>query len=230
VLKKILVVVLVLVAAFLGFVATRPSAFHIERSASIAAPPAVVFPFVNNHKNFILWSPWEKRDPNQKTTFSGPPEGVGAEYHWAGNDDVGEGNMKILESKPNELVKEDLTFIKPFEAKNTITYTLVPDGAGTKITWGMDGENGFAGKMFGVFMDMDKMLGKDFDDGLAALKTLAEAKAKEAPAPAPAPVGDAPPAPTGDAAAPVDGGPAPTPTGDAGAAAPVPPPVPTPPG
>ena len=214
--KKILIVLVAVVVAFLGFVMTRPAEFHLERSATIAASPAVVFPFVNNHRNFILWSPWEKRDPSQKTTFTGPDEGVGSAYGWVGNDDVGQGSMKILESKPNELVKEDLTFIKPFEAKNIITYTLVPEGEGTKITWGMDGTNGFAGKMFSVFMDMDSMVGKDFDEGLAKLKTLAEAKAKEAP---PVPVGTEP---TGAAA--VDGGPAPA------TEVPVAPPIPPPPG
>jgi hypothetical protein len=218
--KKILIVVVVLIVAFLGFVMTRPDTFHVERSATIAAPPAVVFPFVNSHKNFILWSPWEKRDPNQKATFSGPEEGVGATYHWVGNDDVGEGEMKITDSKPNESVKSDLQFLKPFESKSVITYTLAPEGEGTKVTWAMDGENGFAGKAMSVFMNMDKMLGTDFDEGLAKLKTVAEAKAKEAPA-AP-PVGDAPPAPTGAA---VDGGPAPA--SDAGAATP---PLPPPPG
>lgn len=220
--KKILIVLVVLVVAFLGFVMTRPNNFHVERSATIAAPPAVVFPYVNNHKNFILWSPWEKLDPNQKATFTGPEDGVGATYHWAGNDDVGEGEMKITESKPNELVKADLHFIKPFESTSVISYKLVPEGDATKVTWAMDGDNDFMGKMFSVFMDMDKMLGKDFDEGLAKLKTVAEAKAKEAPA-APPPVGDAPPAPT----AAVDGGPAPA--SDAGAA-PATPPAPTPPG
>lgn len=202
--KKILIVVVVAIVAFLGFVMTRPDTFHVERSATIAAPAAVVFPFVNSHKNFILWSPWEKRDPNQKATFSGPEEGVGATYHWVGNDDVGEGEMKITESIANTSVKSDLAFLKPFESKSVITYTLTPEGDGTKVTWGMDGSNGFAGKAMSVFMNMDKMLGTDFDDGLAKLKTVAEAKAKEAPPAPPAPVGDAPPAPTA-----LDGGPAP---------------------
>ena len=208
-LKKILIAVVVLLVAFVAFVATRPDTFHIERSTVIAAPPAAVFPYVNNHKNFVQWSPWEKRDPNQKATFSGPDDGVGAKYHWVGNDDVGEGEMTITESKPNEMVKSDLHFIKPFESKSTITYTLVPEGEGTKVTWGMDGTNDFAGKMFGVFMDMEQMLGKDFDEGLASLKRVVESK----PA---APVGDPPPPP--DAAAPAgDAGPA-APAGDAGTA------------
>lgn len=124
--------------------------------------------------------------------------------------------MKIVESKPNEMVKADLRFIKPFESSSKITYTLAADGANTKVTWAMDGENGFAGKMMGVFMDMDTMLGKDFDEGLAKLKSVAEAKAKEAPAPAPAPtppVGDAPPAPVGDAGPEATAAPTPTPPG-----------------
>lgn len=209
-LKKVLIVLAVVVIAFLAFVATRPATYHIERSVNIAAPPAVVFPYVNSLKNFVLWSPWEKRDPNQKTTFTGPDEGVGAGYAWVGNDEVGEGKMAIVESKPNELVKSDLEFIKPFASKSGVTYTLVPEGDGTKLTWGMDGSNDFTGKLFSVFVNMDTMLGKDFDEGLANLKTLVEAKAKEAPA---APVGDAPPAP----GAAVDGGPA-TAAPDAGTA------------
>lgn len=201
-LKKVLLALVVVVLAFLGFVATRPATYHVERSITIAAPAAAVFPYLNTPKEFVSWSPWEKRDPNNKTTYSGPSEGVGAGYAWAGNSDVGSGKMTITESKQGALVKQDLEFLEPFASKSTVTYALAPAGDATKVTWGMDGNNDFAGKLFGVFMNMDTMLGKDFDDGLANLKALVEAKAKEAPPPAP--VGDAPPAP----GAPVDGGPA----------------------
>jgi hypothetical protein len=212
VLKKILIALAVIVIAFVAFVATRPATYRVERSTIVNASPAVVFPYVNRPKEFVSWSPWEKLDPNNKTTYSGPDEGVGAAYAWQGNSEVGSGKMTIIESKANEMVQQDLEFIEPFASKSTVMHALAPAGEGTKVSWIMEGNNDFMGKLFGVFMNMDTMIGKDFDEGLANLKRLVEAKAKEAPPPPAPPVGDVPQA--------TDAGPA-VPVGDA-------PPVPAP--
>jgi uncharacterized protein YndB with AHSA1/START domain len=175
-LKKIVVVLAVLVVAFLGFVATRPATFSVERSVSITAPAPVVFALINSNKNFRRWSPFEK-DPGIAATYAGPEEGVGARYAWEGNADVGKGNMTITDSTPNALVRRDLEFIEPFPARNVVTHTLHADGGTTTVTWRMEGENGFMGKLVGVVMDMDAMVGGMFAEGLANLKSLAEREA-----------------------------------------------------
>lgn len=204
-LKKILIGLAVAVVAFLGFVATRPTDSHIERSATAKAPPDVVFANINSLERFVQWSPWQGLDPTQKVTFSGEKAGVGAKYAWEGNDEVGKGRMEIIDSKPNERIQENLEFIEPFASKAVVTIALAPDGDGTKITWGFDTKNDFMGKLFGIFVDMDAMLGKDFDKGLASLAALSEKqaadkKAAEAAAPVAAPAapadGATPPAAT----------------------------------
>lgn len=176
-LRKILIGVAAVVVLFVLVVATRPAAFHIERSIAIAAPPEHAFALVNDFHAFGSWSPWEKLDPNLKRSFEGPASGVGAKYAWTGNDDVGEGRMTIEKSEPSR-IQIKLEFIKPFAATNTATYTFVPSGEGTNVTWAMDGENGFMGKAFSMFMDMDKMVGADFERGLASMKAVAESSAK----------------------------------------------------
>jgi uncharacterized protein YndB with AHSA1/START domain len=175
-LKKAIIVFVVLVVAFLGFVATRPDTFAVERSVSITAPAPVVFALINSNKNFRRWSPFEK-DPQIVATYAGPEEGVGARYAWEGNAEVGKGNMTITESTPNVLVRRDLEFIEPFPANNVVTHTLRADGGATTVTWRMEGENGFMGKLVGVVMDMDAMVGGMFAEGLANLKSLAEREA-----------------------------------------------------
>jgi hypothetical protein len=157
-------------------VAMRPATFHIERSTKISAQPEIVFGLINDFHNWQGWSPWEKMDPAMKKTHSGAPAGTGAVYSWAGNDDVGEGRMTITGSRPSEVVEIKLEFLKPFEATNKTTFTVKPGGDGSNVTWAMDGNNSFATKLVGLFMDMDSMIGKDFEKGLANMKQMAEAK------------------------------------------------------
>lgn len=178
-LKKILIGVAAVLVLFVIVVATRPADFRIERSTTIAAPPAVVFEQVNDFHAWAAWSPWEKLDPGMKRSYGGPPSGAGATYDWQGNDDVGEGRMTIEKSAPPSTVGVKLEFIKPFAATNTTTFTFAEQGPGTKVTWAMEGTNGFFAKAFGLFMDMDKLVGADFERGLASMKAVAEAAAKK---------------------------------------------------
>ncbi len=177
-LKKILITVVVLVLVFVIVVATRPADFRITRSTAIAAPAAVVFAQVNDLHKWDAWSPWAKLDPAMKQTHEGSPDGVGAIYSWAGNSEVGEGRMTITESRTNELIRIKLEFIKPFAAVNTTEFTFKPDGGQTIVTWDMTGKNNFMSKAFCLFMNMDKMVGGDFEKGLASLKQVAEAAPK----------------------------------------------------
>jgi uncharacterized protein YndB with AHSA1/START domain len=210
-LKKIAIGLGVLIVLFCVVVATRPDALHVERSAVINAPADVIFPILNDLRRWPEWSPWEKLDKNIKKEFEGPPSGVGAKYHWVGNEQVGEGRMTIVDVRPNEQVGIKLEFIKPFEAQNTVTFTLKPAPGGTQVTWAMDGKQNFMMKAFGLFMNMDQQIGKDFEEGLQNLKGLAEGAARKAaeeaakkaaelaaspsPSPAPAAPPPAPPAP-----------------------------------
>jgi len=176
-LKKILLGLAVVVVALAGFIATRPDTFSVQRTATMKASPDIAFALVNDFRRWGGWSPWEKMDPAMKKSFEGAESGVGAKYSWSGNDQVGEGRMTIEESKPSELVRTKLEFIKPFESTNTTSFTFKPEGELVSVTWKMEGTNTFMGKAFSVFMDMDGMIGKDFEKGLAAMKTLAEAEA-----------------------------------------------------
>ena len=174
--KFILIGLVLLVIVFVVVVALRPDNFRVQRSATIAAPPATVFAYVNDLHKFQEWSPWARRDPNSKIVFQGPDAGTGASFSWAGNKEVGEGAMTLTESKPAELVQFRLDFKKPFEASNTADFSFKPEGDKTVVTWGMSGKNNFVFKAVGLFMDCDKMIGKDFEAGLDNLKALAEAK------------------------------------------------------
>ena len=176
-LKKILLALLVVLAGFLLLVVSRPDTFHIERSASLTAPPAVVFARLNDFHAWADWSPWEKLDPAMKKTFGGPESGPGASYAWAGNDKAGEGSMLIQTATSPSHIGIELKFLKPFAATYQAAFALAPEGTGTKVTWSMDGRNDFASKLFGLFMDMDKEVGGDFERGLA---TLNEVTAKDA--------------------------------------------------
>ena len=166
-----------IILVFLGVVAMQPADFRIERSAVIAASPADLFAQVNDFHNWAAWSPWEKLDPAMKKTHSGAAAGVGAVYDWTGNSDVGTGRMTLIDSKPSDLIRIKLEFVKPFEATNTTEFLFKPEGGGTKVTWNMTGNNNFMSKAFGLFMNMDKMVGGEFEKGLAQLKTVAEAAA-----------------------------------------------------
>lgn len=173
-LKKIAIAVLVLVVLFIGFVATRPSTYTVKRSATIAAGPDKIFPMVTDFHQWSTWSPWEALDPQMTRTFDGATSGVGAIYSWKGNDQVGEGRMTIEESRPNEYVKIKLEFIKPWAATNRTELSLRPAGNSTEVEWTMSGTHDFMGKAFTLFMNMDTMIGKDFEKGLQSIKTGAE--------------------------------------------------------
>jgi len=176
---KILIGLAALVGLLLVVVALQPSEFRITRTATIAAPPAAVFAQVNDYHKWEAWSPWAKLDPAARNTFDGAPAGTSAVFAWAGNSKVGEGRMTITESRPNELVRIKLEFVKPWKATNTVTFTFVPAADKTKVTWAMDGDNNFMGKAFGLFMNMDKMVGGDFEKGLAQMKSVAETAARQ---------------------------------------------------
>ena len=178
-LKKALIGIAVFLAALALVIATRPSAFHIERSIAIAAPPETVYAEVNDFHAWPAWSPWEKLDPQMKKTFDGAASGAGAVYSWVGNDKVGEGRMTIEKSVRPSAIAIKLEFIKPFAATNEATFTFAPAADGTKATWAMDGENNFGMKAASLFMNMDKLVGGDLERGLAALKTVAESAPKE---------------------------------------------------
>ena len=153
--------------------ATKPAAFRIERSMSIKAPPEKIFPLITNFHSWGGWSPWENIDPNLKRTYSGPASGKGAVYEWEGPK-AGKGRMEILDAPASSKVTIKLDFLKPFEAHNTAEFTLQSSGGTTTVTWAMFGPQAFIGKVMCVFINMDKMLGKNFEQGLASMKTLAE--------------------------------------------------------
>jgi Polyketide cyclase / dehydrase and lipid transport len=176
--RKILIGVAAIFAVLFIVVATRPPTFHIERSITVNAPPEAAFAEVNDFHAWPNWSPWEKMDPGMKKTFAGAPSGAGSIYSWVGNDKVGEGRMTIEKSDQPSLVSIKLEFLKPFAATNTATFTFVPAPGGTKVTWAMDGEKNFMAKAFHMVMDMDKMVGGDFERGLTAMKAAAETSAK----------------------------------------------------
>lgn len=179
-LTKILIAIAAIVVIFVVIVATRPSEFRISRSATIAAPPAVIFPNVNDLRKWEAWSPFVKMDPTMKLTYEGPEAGAGASQTWVGNNQVGEGRMTIVESRPGELVKFKLEFIKPMSGTSTAEFTFKPEGDQTVVTWSMFGTNNFVGKAFSLFMDCDKMCGTEFEKGLAAMKAIAEGASKPA--------------------------------------------------
>lgn len=184
--RKILIGIGVVIVGLIVVIATRPPTFHVERSTTIAAPPELAFAQVNDFHKWTAWSPWEKLDPSMQKTFEGA-SGSGATYAWKGNDKAGEGKMTIEQSDKNARIVIKLEFIKPFPATNTATFTFAPDGQGTKVTWSMDGNNNFMSKAFQLFMNMDKMVGGDFEKGLAGIKSVAEADAKSVPSAAPKP-------------------------------------------
>ena len=175
---KILIGLAVLVVLLVVVVAVQPSDFRITRTATVAAPPSAVFAQVNDFHKWEAWSPWAKLDPAARNTFDGAPAGTGASFAWAGNSKVGEGRMTITESRPNELVRIKLEFMKPFAATNTAEFTFTPAGERTAVTWSMFGHNNFIGKAVCLVMNMDKTLGGEFDKGLAAMKSVAEAAAR----------------------------------------------------
>ena len=161
---------------FIIVITGQPDEFTLSRSAKISAPPDKVFPHVNDLHMWEAWSPWAKLDPNAKSTFDGPALGTGSSMAWDGNNKVGSGKMTITDSKPGEAIRFRLDFLKPMKATNTAEFTFRPEGGQTVVVWSMAGKNSFAGKMFGLLMNCDKMVGGQFEKGLASLKTVVESK------------------------------------------------------
>ncbi|MFC5474902.1 SRPBCC family protein [Paraherbaspirillum soli] len=173
-LKTIALIVAVLLAILLGFAATRPDTFRVQRTTSIKAPPEKVFALINDFHQWGSWSPYDKLDPAMKRTFSGAANGKGAVYEWQGDNKVGAGRMEITESSPSSKLTIKLDFIKPFEGHNTAEFTLDAQGDSSNVTWAMYGPTPFIAKLMGLFFSMDSMIGKDFEAGLANLKVAAE--------------------------------------------------------
>ena len=174
--KKIAIGVVAVIAVFLIVVALQPAEYRIERSAAMTAPAADVFAQVNDFHKWEAWSPWAKLDPAAKNTYDGPSSGVGAGLAWEGNDKVGVGRMTITESKPAERIAIRLEFIKPFADVALTEFAFKGDGKQTTVTWAMSGHKHYLSKMMCLFMNMDKMVGGDFEKGLASIKTVVEKK------------------------------------------------------
>ena len=176
-LKKILAVLAALLVALLIVIALQPSTYRVTRSATIAAAPADVFGRVNDFRAWEAWSPWAKLDPAVRNTFEGPAVGAGSVFKWAGNDKVGEGRMTLTESQPPAHLRIRLEFVKPFASTCDTNFDFAPAAAGTTVTWTMSGTNNFMSKAFCLFLGgMDKMVGPDFERGLANMKAVAEQK------------------------------------------------------
>ena len=155
----ILIILAVVGVIFIGVVAIQPNEFRVARTTRIAAPAAVVFGQVNDFHKWEAWSPWAKLDPAAKNSFEGPTVGTGAIFRWAGNNQIGEGSNTIIESRPNELIRIKLEFLKPFQATNTADFAFKTEENQTVVTWSMFGKNNFVSKAFGLFMNCNKMVG-----------------------------------------------------------------------
>ncbi len=166
--------VIVVVAGILIYAATKPDSFSVQRSATIKAPPDKIFALIDNLRGWSAWSPYEKKDPDMKRTFSGPASGKGAVYEWNGNKDVGQGRMEIIDATAPSKITIKLDFLKPFEGHNTAEFTMVPTGDNTTVTWAMYGPSPYVAKIMGTLFNLDRMIGNDFEAGLAALKAVAE--------------------------------------------------------
>jgi uncharacterized protein YndB with AHSA1/START domain len=173
-LENIILALVLLVGALAFIIARKPNVFRIERVLRIDVPPAAIFPLINDLHRFNDWSPYAKMDLAMRHTHGGAPFGVGAVYAWDGNKHVGTGRMEIIESVPVSKVTMKLDFFKPFEAHNTAEFVLKPVGASTDVTWAMFGPQVFMGKVMSLFMNMDKMVGSQFEEGLANLKRVTE--------------------------------------------------------
>jgi len=159
--------------ALLAYAATRPNTFTVKRSLRIAAPPKVIASHIDDFREWAAWSPYEKLDPAMQRTFSGPTKGVGSVYEWSGNNKAGAGRMEIVEDTP-ERVAFKLDFTRPMRANNTSAFDFAPEGGQTNVTWSMNGASAYMMKLMGVFMNMDNMIGRDFETGLGNLKRICE--------------------------------------------------------
>jgi carbon monoxide dehydrogenase subunit G len=169
----ILAVVVLAIAIVAIYAATKPDSFSVQRSVAIKAPPEKILAIINDFHGWGVWSPYENKDPAMKRTYSGAPSGKGAIYAWEGNSKVGQGRMEILDVTPSKTIIK-LDFIKPFEGHNTAEFTAAPQGDATTVTWAMHGPARFITKLMGTFFNLDKMIGDDFEAGLANLKAAAE--------------------------------------------------------
>jgi uncharacterized protein YndB with AHSA1/START domain len=174
---SLLLLIVLAVGGLLAYAATKPDDWAVERTAVIGAPPDVVFAQVNDLKAWDAWSPWKDLDPNATIKFSDNPVGAGASFSWSGNDDVGEGSVKIIDSKPSEKITYEIAFVRPMQDKADATFTFTPDGDKTKVNWRMYGTyQNIVHKAMCQVMDMDKMVGGMFEKGLANMKSAAEGK------------------------------------------------------
>lgn len=167
-------IVAVAIAVILIIAATKPDNFVVQRTLDINAAPEKIFPLINDFHNWTQWSPYENRDPNLQRTYSGAAMGKGAVYAWRGNKDIGEGRMEITETQEPNSILIALDFLAPFKAHNVAEFTIAPRGDGSTVTWAMRGASPFVTKVMQVFFSMDKMVGADFETGLANLKNLSE--------------------------------------------------------
>ena len=172
--KKILGALALVIVAVLVYASTRPDTFRVERSIVIDAGPSRIYALLDDFHHWERWSPWEKLDPALKRTFSGPTSGIGAIYEWQGNRQAGQGRMEIVDSMPGSRLGITIHFIEPFDSTNRVVFALTPDGAATRVVWSMDGPALFVTKVMGLFFSMDRIVGEDFEHGLAALKAAAE--------------------------------------------------------
>ena len=175
---KVLIIIfavfIVAVGAVLAYAATRPDVFQVRRTIVVNAAPDKIFPYINDFKSWTAWSPYENRDPNMQRTYGSSTSGKGATYSWNGDKNVGSGSMEIVDAPAPSRVTIKLDFTKPFEAHNMADFRLEPANGGTQVSWSMSGPTPFLGKILHVFIDMDKMVGRDFETGLANLKSVAE--------------------------------------------------------
>jgi hypothetical protein len=173
-LTVILLLLIVVIAVFLGYVALKSADFRITRSRSIQAPPEAIFALINDLHGFNRWNPFAQNDPLLKLDYSGPQAGVGANYTWSSTGKSGQGSMEITESRAPSLVKMRLEFVKPFSARNAAEFSLVPAGSATTVTWSMTGRNSYMHKLMGTILNFDKMVGGEFVKGLKNLQVLVE--------------------------------------------------------
>jgi len=171
---KSIIALAVIVIAVAAIAAMQPSEFRVARTATISAPAPAVFAQVNDLRKWQAWSPYDKLDPGMKKTYEGAPAGTGATYSWAGNSQAGEGRATITESRPDDLIRIKLDFVKPFAGSAVAEFAFKPEGDRTLVEWRFAGTNNFLCKAIGLFMNMDKMVGGDFEAGLAKLKSVAE--------------------------------------------------------
>lgn len=167
-----------IVILFMVVIAGQPDDFAMSRSARFAVPPEKIFPLINDLHAWEAWSPWAKLDPNAKNSFEGPASGAGAAMKWEGNCKVGVGKMTITESQPSNVIRFRLDFEKPMQATNMAAFTILPESGGTVVSWSMSGKNSVMGKVMGLFMNCEQMVGGQFEKGLASLKAVAEAPTK----------------------------------------------------